>query len=305
MSRQPREAGGLGARLRAAGARSERPLLLDGAMGTELERAGLDTGLPLWSARALLEAPEVVASIHRAYVAAGADLLTANTFRTHARSLAHAGHAGRAAELTARAVTLAREAAADAGRPIAVLGSAAPLEDCYRPDRVPGADALAREHAAHAGHLALAGVDAVLVETQNTIREALAAAGAARDAGAEVLVSFVCGPDARLLSDEPLGEALAALEPLAPAAVGVNCLPPADAEACLEALAGCGLPFAVYANLGAPDPTRGFAPDAEWPPERFAACAATWLAAGAAAIGGCCGTRPSHTRALRALLTPP
>jgi homocysteine S-methyltransferase len=101
--------------------RGPAPLVLDGATGTELERRGVATRLPLWSAAALDTHPEVVAAIHADYVAAGADVLTANTFRTQRRSLAHAGWEGRARELTRRAVSLARDAAD--GR-VLVFGSA-------------------------------------------------------------------------------------------------------------------------------------------------------------------------------------
>src|SRR5688572_1998339 len=96
-----------------------RPVLLDGATGTELNRRGTNTDLPLWSARALLEAPDVLRKIHLDYVRAGAELITANTFRTHRRSLARAGLGDQALPLTLQAVGLAREAAmtAEAGRP--------------------------------------------------------------------------------------------------------------------------------------------------------------------------------------------
>ncbi len=77
---------------------------------------------------------------------AGAEVLTANTFRTHRRTLAKGGLGERSRELTALAVRLAREAATSAGRPIFVAGSLAPLEDCYRPDLVPDDAALEREH---------------------------------------------------------------------------------------------------------------------------------------------------------------
>jgi len=110
--------------------RPSRPLLLDGATGTELERAGLRTGLPLWSTHALLEAPSAVREIHERYVEAGAEVITANTFRTQRRTLARAGLAQRDAELTRLAVALAREAVAG-GKPDAVFvaGSQPPLED--------------------------------------------------------------------------------------------------------------------------------------------------------------------------------
>src|SRR5215470_15173622 len=85
------------------------PLLLDAAMGTELQRREANTALPLWSARPLVEDPELVWTIHGDEVAAGADILTADTFRTHARSLAKGGLAERASELSALAVRLAHQ----------------------------------------------------------------------------------------------------------------------------------------------------------------------------------------------------
>ncbi|MBT4768184.1 MAG: homocysteine S-methyltransferase, partial [Phycisphaerae bacterium] len=75
--------------------------VLDGATGTELDRRGVDVGLPLWSAGALIHAPGAVLDVHRAYLKAGADAITANTFRTHERSLLKGGISGRAEELTA------------------------------------------------------------------------------------------------------------------------------------------------------------------------------------------------------------
>jgi S-methylmethionine-dependent homocysteine/selenocysteine methylase len=294
----------LRARLAAAHARRAAPLLLDGALGTELERRGVATGLPLWSARALFERPEVVAEIHRDYVAAGAELLTADTFRTQRRTLAREGRAD-AAELTRRAVELARSAALAAPRPVAVLGSAAPLEDCYRPALVPDAASLAREHAEHAEHLAAARVDAILVETMNAVREAEAAARAARATGLPFLVSFVCGEDARLLSGEPLAAGLDAVAAQGPLALGVNCLAPSRVAPCLPELARAGLPFCVYANLGSPDPMGGFASSTACGPHAYAEHATRWVAAGASVVGGCCGTGPDHIAALARSLGRP
>ncbi len=264
------------------------PLILDGATGTELERLGIPSELPLWSARAVIEFPEAVLAIHRAYAAAGAQALTANTFRTQRRTLEKAGRRERAAELTSTAVALAREAASETGA--LVLGAAPPLEDCLHPERVPDDATLAREHAEHARHLAVAGVDAVLVETMNTTREAVAAVRAARESGAAVLASFVCRGEARLLSGEPLEEAAAAVAELGPLAVGVNCLPPSAVSACLEVLQRAEPPSLVYANLIGPGEERS--------PQEYADLAKGWIEAGARAVGGCCGTRPEHIRAL-------
>jgi S-methylmethionine-dependent homocysteine/selenocysteine methylase len=280
------------------------PLLLDGATGTELERRGLACDLPLWSARALTQAPEVLDDIHRDYVAAGVDALTANTFRTHARSLATAGLAGLAQAWTELAVASARSAASTADREIFVLGSAAPLEDCYRPDLVPPLAELEREHRAHANHLAGAGVDAILIETMNTVREARVAALAARECGLPMIVSFVCDADARLLSGEPLNEALDAVTPLGPAAVGVNCLPARAVATCVGALAAAEVPFAVYANLGTPGKEDDARSD-DCTPQEFATAAVEWVRRGARLVGGCCGTRPDHLRAVKNAIDRP
>jgi len=282
------------------------PLLLDGATGTEIERRGVSTRLPLWSTPVLCDRPELVVEIHADYVEAGAEALTANTFRTQRRTLTHGDWGDRAAELTTLAVTLARRGADRAahGRRVFVLGSAPTLEDCYRPDLVPDDAALASEHREHVAHLVDAGVDGVLVETMNTIREAVIATRAVRDAGADALVSFVCWEGATLLSGEPLAEAVAAVEGEAPLAVLVNCLPPKNVAPCLTVLAAQARPFGAYANLGDPEDTTGFTRDEDCTPDAFAAHAAEWLAAGAQLVGGCCGTTPDHLRAIAQRLEP-
>jgi S-methylmethionine-dependent homocysteine/selenocysteine methylase len=280
------------------------PLLLDAAMGTELQRRETDTSLPLWSARALIVDPEIVWTIHGDEVASGADILTANTFRTHARSLARGGEGERSAELSSVAVRLAHQAAAVPGREVFVAGSLSPLEDCYRPDLVPENSALAREHSAQARFLAEAGVDLLLAETHNTVREAVAAARAARETGLPFVVSMVTDGSGRLLSGEPLSEAAEELLPLEPDALGINCVPAGRLAGDLAALAAAapGRLLAAYGNLGLPAEGPGWTFTDELAPEDYAREAARWLGLGARIVGGCCGTTPAHTQALRTAL---
>src|SRR5215469_11941511 len=129
--------------------------VLDGPVGTELTRRGVDLPAPAWSARALDACPELVATIHREYVAAGAQVHTANTFRTKRRCVG-----ARWEELARRAVALARDAAPRSR----IAGSIAPLEDCYRPDLSPGARSAA-EHRELARVLADEEVDVIVCET--------------------------------------------------------------------------------------------------------------------------------------------
>jgi S-methylmethionine-dependent homocysteine/selenocysteine methylase len=276
-------------------------ILLDAAMGTELQRRGADTRLPLWSARALVGSPVLVLAIHKNEVAAGAEVLTANTFRTNRRTLEKAGLGGRSRELTLLAVGLAREAAEGAGREVFVAGSLSPLEDCYRPDLVPEDEALEREHRDQAESLAAAGVDAILLETHNTVRELVAAARAARATGLPFVASMVTDGTGRLLSGETIGDAARALLPLAPDAISINCVPAGRLVADLERLAASapGVPLGAYGNLGLPEDESGWTFADELPPQAYAAQARRWLAIGARLVGGCCGTTPAHTAALR------
>ncbi|HLF27588.1 MAG TPA: homocysteine S-methyltransferase family protein [Anaerolineae bacterium] len=294
-------------------------LILDGATGTELTRRGVDTRLPLWSAGALLDAPDTLRAIHQDYSRAGARLITANTFRTHRRSLAKGGLGDRARALTHRAVQLVREAIQLTNQPTTpspfIAGSIAPLEDCYSPDLVPPDAALHVEHAEMAQHLAEAGADVLLIETMNTIREARIAAEAARATGLPVLVSCVCagatgqrvdpGEPARLLSGERLSDAVRAIEPLDPAALLVNCAPVALIERLLRELrAATRLPIGAYGNVGHVDERVGWTLTHAVTPEQYAAAARAWREIGASIIGGCCGTAPAHIAALTAAFQP-
>jgi S-methylmethionine-dependent homocysteine/selenocysteine methylase len=282
----------------------ESPLLLDSAMGTELGRRGVRCQLPLWSAWALAESPSTVLAVHRDDVEAGADILTANTFRTHRRTLEKAGKGKRAEELTRQAVTLARRAAGESARPILVAGSLSPLEDCYRPDLVPDEGTLWQEHGRQAALLAAAGADLILAETHNTVRELSAAVRAGKETGLPVVASMVTDGHGRLLSGEPIEEAARALEGLRPDVLSINCVAARRLLADLRVLAEAapGAPLAAYGNLGPPSgPEKTLFTD-EIEPEAYALLARDWLAVGARIVGGCCGTASAHTAAMRRMI---
>ncbi len=273
------------------------PLVLDGATGTELERRGAGAPAPLWSAAALISAPQVVATIHREYVEAGADIVTANTFRTNPRALRKAGLSGEGESLNRRAVQLVREAAG--ARNVLVAASVGPVEDCYCPELVPAEDVLRREHEQMAAWLAAAQADLVWIETMSTIREARAAAEAASYQQMPFAVSFVAGESGDLLSGEQLEDAVAALEPLEPLALGLNCIPPCGLTAILPRLCrATARPLAAYAHIGNLTPIRGWSYAQAVTPNEYAHYARQWLDQGATILGGCCGTTPGHIRAI-------
>lgn len=277
------------------------PVVLDAAMGTEIDRRGVATRLPLWSAWGLIEAPDVVRAVHVDHLRAGAEVITTNTFRTQRRTLARAGMADRAATLTAQAVQLARQAVRQAAveRPVWVGGSVAPLEDCYSPALTPPDDVLLEEHALHVANLVAAGVDLIKVETMPTVREAVAATAVAVASGRPVLVGLTCDGDGLLLSGESPGEAAAALQPLGPAAMMINCTPADVLHRALDALLGAtSLPVGAYGNVGHAESERGWSATDVLDAEAYAAHAISWVGAGARLVGGCCGTRPEHLAAV-------
>ena len=276
-------------------------LMLDGAMGTELHRRGVDTGLPLWSAAAVVTHPKVVRRIHTEYIESGADIITTDTFRTTARTFRRAGLSDRSEELTARAVALAIEACASAGdREVLIAGCMAPLEDCYRPDLVPPEEDLAREHRELAGRLARFGVDFILLETMGSVREAEAAAAAARETGKEVMVSFLVTESGALPSGERLSEAVRAVSQPGVVALSLNCLSPRLLETPLQLLRReTELPLGVYGNIGLPGEEHAAEFVCDVSAEEYAAFALSWVRAGASIVGGCCGTTPATMRAVR------
>lgn len=266
--------------------------LLDGPMGTELVRRGLDVDHagPAWSAVALERAPGLVQAIHAEYVAAGADVHRANTFRTQPGV-----YPDRFRELIGQAVTLARAAGA-----VRVAGSLAPAADCYRPDLAPEGDEARPLHRAMAEALRDAGVDLVVCETFPSGREALVAVEEACRTSLPVWVAFTAGPEATLLTPEAMEAHARAAASAGAEAVLVNCT---DARATLPyvaRLARVGVPFGAYANAGPASAGLGWSADERRAAEAYAELAASWREAGATILGACCGCGPAHVAALAA-----
>ncbi len=203
----------------------DKVLLMDGAMGTELIREGLDLSLPLWSGDINLTHPGYVSKIHEEYVQAGADILTTNTFRTTPRTYIHAGYSKleareRAQKSLKSAVDLAKKAA---GEKCYVAGSIAPLEDCYSPERFPGDEDALREFYELGKWLASAGVDFLLFETMGCRKEINAALQATSDINIPRWISLILKNGNTLLDGSSLKETLFELRNKGIEKVLLNC----------------------------------------------------------------------------------
>lgn len=274
-----------------------KPLVLDGATGTNLQSRGLPVGTPsdFW----VMDNPEAVLALHRDFVEAGSDLILTNTFGSSRIHLGHAGLAERFEETNRRAVALARQAAETAG--VMVGGSLGPLGEMVEPlGSLPEADAQA-EYAAQAHMLAENGVDMLVIETQFDLIEARAALRGVRFAtDLPVVVSFSYDRGIRTMMGVKPAQMVQVFAEMGVAAVGINCGRSVDEnfKVLQEVRALTDLPVWFKPNAGLPltNPDGGLYYSVT--PELMGEQARSWLAAGANLVGGCCGTSPSHLRAI-------
>jgi S-methylmethionine-dependent homocysteine/selenocysteine methylase len=286
--------------------------ILDGGMGRELKRRGAPFRMPEWSALALTEGPEHVVAAHRAFVAAGADVITTNSYAIAAENLGLDRLRAEGRALADAAGRLAAEARRDADRPVRVAGSLGPQFGSYRPrgfDAAAAPERLARLVEGLAPH-----VDLWLAETMGSTAEAGAVATALAGDARPLWISYTLNewlePDGtpRLRSGETVAEATAAALDAGAAAVLFNCSPPEVMEAAVRAarpaVAAAGSGLGVYANAFADQDETG---DGDSPlydirpdltPEAYRAFADRWAGAGADILGGCCGVGPEHIAAL-------
>jgi 5-methyltetrahydrofolate--homocysteine methyltransferase len=281
--------------------RSGRVLLMDGAMGTELQRAGLKPGEcgEAWN----VTRAERVRAIHERYIAAGAEVLLTNTFQSHPAHLARFGLEERLEEINANAVRLARKAA---GRSRFVLGDIGPILDPDGRTEFTDYKVLARMLAS------LDGVDGFLFETCSSPR-ALSAVQYAFHRVAEVetplllSLTYLRSPSDQLVTFSGHAPETYArhAERHGAAALGVNCGRDMDMGDIIEVLCRyrreTDLPLFARPNAG-----TATKQGEQWiyphTPEAMAARFPELVQAGACMVGGCCGTTPEHIAAFRAAI---
>ncbi|MDO8541186.1 MAG: homocysteine S-methyltransferase family protein [Opitutaceae bacterium] len=279
----------------------DRPLLCDGAMGTQLQARGLKPGQcgEEWNVTAAAR----VEDVHRRYVAAGCDLITTNTFGGTDVALARHGLAARGREFNEAGARVARLAAGP-GR--WVLGDVGPLGELLEPWGTISSATAGRAFRDQAAALLAGGADVILVETMSDPQEAAIAARGAREAGARLVIATfafqAAGDGFRTMMGATARECVRAAMQGGASIVGANCgtnLSLADYVRLGRELveAAEGHPVIVQPNAGAPRLVNGAAVYDESAVE-LASCVPKFLAAGVRVIGGCCGTTPEHLAAM-------
>ena len=278
----------------------ERVLVLDGAMGTMLQERGLKPGQSPEEMN--LTAPEIVAGVHAAYLAAGADIIVANSFGGSSEKLAHYGLADRVAEINAQAVRIAREAA---GETAYVAGSIGPTGRFLEPVGDLSFDQAAAIFKEQAAALIGAGCDLITLETFLDIKEIRAAVIAIRELSPEipVIAMLTFEEKGRSVLGSPPEAAAITLEAVGASIIGSNCGLGVDGiYQILQSMRSVTtLPLICQANAGLPILKEG---KTIFPgtPDEMAAYHDRLIALGVRVIGGCCGTTPAHIAAMRQAL---
>jgi 5-methyltetrahydrofolate--homocysteine methyltransferase len=283
---------------------AERVLLGDGAMGTQLQLAGLESGGcgEAWN----LDHPERVLAIQRAYVEAGADCIITNTFGACRVMLERHGEGARVADINRAGARLAREALG--ARQGFVLGDIGPFGGLMEPY-----GEIARERVEHAFReqaraLVEGGVDAIIIETQTSLDELEVAIAAAKEAGAPAVIGSVAydrmldEADVRTMMGVSPEQAAELMVARGVDVAALNCGTGVDMAMAAEVVrryrSACGLPVMAQPNAGQPV-LEDMKVVYRESPEQMAAGLPALLAAGARIVGGCCGSTPDHIRRLR------
>ncbi len=281
----------------------EKFLLFDGGMGTMLQAAGLKAGAA--PELLCLTNPQQITQIHAAYVTAGSDVVTTNTFGANARKLAEGAHAaGMVRVPTVEQVFQAAIACARAAHPRYVAADIGPTGALLRPLGTMTFDEAYDLFAEQVRAADAAGADLFIIETMADLLEAKAAVLAAKEnSNLPVFCTMTFGEDGRTFLGTTPEVAAVTLSALGVDVLGINCsLGPADVAPLVERMtrwATC--PVMVQANAGLPSVTDGVT-TYDIGPEEYCAAVVPMLEAGVTVVGGCCGTTPDYIAGERALL---
>ncbi len=281
------------------------PLVLDGAMGTELIAHGIQVGK--CNEYLNIDSANIISEIHKAYLLAGSDAVITNTFGANKYALSRHGLAGDAARINKAAAQISRQAA---GEEKYVLGDIGPSGDFLEPLGALNPDELRDAFAVQAEALSTGGVDGFIIETMTALDETVIAIEAAKSIAGEkpVLVSMSfdkAGDSFKTMMGVGVEAAVSKIIPLNVDAVGFNCGSlsldqyVALSEEFVAAVRALSEDVAISAepNAGKPELVEGKAVY-KVSPEEFAAAAEKIHSAGVRIIGGCCGTSPAHIEAM-------
>lgn len=293
-----------------------KPLILDSALGTELEHRG--EYLPsfktsIWSAYSLIHNPEIIKQIHIENIEAGADVITTSNYQATPELLKREPSAPDYTELAKRSLELCQEAVIQTNSNTKIAGCFPPIHVTFRPD-LSSKEKTLRKFYKSLGEIYQNNVDIIICETMASIYEGTIAASTAKDFTNRVWLSWTTRGNKlnRLPSTELLDDAIEKALNLDIECQLVNCVHADTASMAIEKLKK-EKKFGIYANSSVykKNPLEGFVSDAdEWhyhnhkpiDHEEYKEFVVEWISKGAFVIGGCCRTTTSHIKEIKKIV---
>ncbi|NPV10829.1 MAG: homocysteine S-methyltransferase family protein [Ignavibacteria bacterium] len=278
-----------------------KPLVLDGPMGTLLIERGVNLGSKLWSALALINNPEEVKKIHNEYIQSGADIITTNTFRTNPYAVKLSGTNYSSQELVRKAVQLAKESINAANKKILIAGSNAPADDCYLTKRIMSKDEQIENHYLHIQYLIEAGVDFILNETFGDKEEIEIVCSICKEFHFPFAVSVLINSELKTFFGQNLLETIEMIFNYEPNFISLNCSRPEFILQALEILNEFK-PFGVYPNLGSIESFQSGKLVRDFTDSQLNDFVKKLIDNGVRVIGVCCGGNPNDIKLIRKIV---
>jgi methionine synthase I (cobalamin-dependent) len=275
--------------------RINRPLILDGAIGSLLQQFDIPVDKKAWMTFANKEHPGLILKIHKEYISAGADIITTNTFRTNPAALTDYSET-KQLKLLKAAINLAKEAVN--GLPVFIAGSNAPAEDCYQRERTISKKELKKNHHKHISLLADNGCDFILNETQSHFDEIEIICKYCSKNSIPYVLSIFLDEKLKLLSGEALDATLEFVRDHSPLAIGLNCVSPDQFNRIEKSF---NYNWGFYLNCGSGNPEDeiikcGVSPD------KYLISVKSSIKYHPSFVGACCGSNPSHIKKIKEYL---
>lgn len=276
-----------------------RPLLLDGAMGSLLNNSSSEFPGNLWSSSVNLTNPAKVITLYKKYIEAGADIITSNTFRTNPHAFKYSGIEISNKELVSKSIELCTTAIGE--KEIIIAGSNAPAEDCYQKDRLISKNDLEYNHKMHIEFLWKSGCDLIWNETQSHMDEIEIICEFCSDNKIPYSINLFFTEEIKLLSGEPVSEAIELIKKYSPVCIGFNCIKPVTFKNFIQMQLPLNFHFGFYLNCG-----KGNISDNNIEcginPGNYSNIVKEYLPLSPVFVGSCCGSDSSHTKSLRELI---
>lgn len=278
-------------------------LILDGALGTQLESYDLPLSLPIWSADANLNNPEIVTKIHNDYIKAGANVITTNTFRSTPWTYRKSGFSKLKAYNSAkdsffRAIDCARKAS---NEEIQIAGAITSVEDCYQPNKYPGKMATEETYGQLLEWFSEAEVDIILFETMGHIEEIKIAIEMTSSILDPIWVSLIMLDEETLLDGTLFLDFFQLFENNNIDSLLLNCNNIDITIEAMKKISNLNIPrFGAYPNLGLKEYQNNFQEIVNR--SNFIPKMESLLKTDLGIIGACCGSTPEHIKILKTLI---